>query len=358
MIENGTGAVPEPKDKQDPRHYSYDDFVVMAGVQDFDWEKGFDIRNVLGADITIKDQEGSSSCVGQGWAYQIWIFQVLEMMDKWQMDLKDLYKYHKTEVDEVSAKAIYSQIALASGGAYIYKGAKLVCNWGALTEMLVPSHKPDGTVDEEFMRSLSWKNEYMDGIAKVLQGKDYRIIRAQDNIELFAQAIRDNMGVVGGVVGQNGKGWGNSERPDIPVMSSKTWKHCLWFGAAGTDEYGKFIATPNSWGRKSWNKLTKWKPGDPVGYGWQKLYLNYVTDEFMFDPWTYTDKLNINIENMENDFVKIIKDENSSAVGFWLPAISPEALKTMSILYNKEIIKKEDGSIDWDKTIEGTLNLK
>lgn len=356
-LEDGKGAVPEKK--QDPRHYGYEDYAVMAGLKDFDWEKGFDIRNVLGADIDIKDQEKSLSCVGQGWSYQIWVYEVLELMEKYQTDLKGLYEQHGSEVAEVSAKAIYSQIALSNGGAYIYKGAKLVCNWGALSEMLVPSHKEDGSVDEEFMRDLSWQSEHLDRLAKILAGKDYRVIRSQDSIDSYAQAIEANFGVVGGVLGQNGHGWGSSERPTPPVLSAgKVWGHCLWFGAAGTDQYGKFMATPNSWGKKKWMPSKKWKPGDPVGYGWQKIYVDYVKAEFMFDPWTYTDKLNINPKIMENDFVKIVKDEDSPAVGFFIPMTSPEALKTMALVYNKEIIKKSDGSIDWGATIEGSVKLK
>ena len=59
-----------------------------------------------------------------------------------------------------------------------------------------------------------------------------------------------------------------------------------------------------------------------------------------------------------NNFVKIIKDKNSSAVGFWLPATSEDALTTLALGFNKTIEKKEDGTVDWEKIIEGTLELK
>lgn len=361
-IEPGTGAIEQPHKDQD---YSYDDYVAMAGPLEIDWDKGFDIRNELGADIKIKNQKHSLSCVGQGWSYQVWIYQILELMEKWQLDLgdlwDDLYNQHSDEVYEVSAKAVYSQIALANGGAYIGRGGELLVDWGALSEILVPSKYGDDDTDEKFMRDLSWQSKTMTQLAKTLKGKDYRIIRAKDNLNLYARAILENKGVVGGVKGQNGHGWGYSERPTPPGNpDGDIWRHCLWFGAYGTDEYGKFIATPNSWGKKKWNEDMEWYKGAPPGHGWQKLYVNYVQPQWMFDPWTYTDKPNpqVNQDPMDNEFVKIIKDENSSAVGFWIPMTSPEALKTMALAYNKEVHKKEDGSIDFEKSIEGTLNLK
>lgn len=70
------------------------------------------------------------------------------------------------------------------------------------------------------------------------------------------------------------------------------------------------------------------------------------------------DFVSFKLKSMSNDFVKIVKDINSSAVGFFIPAISPDALTSMALAYNKEIVKKEGGGIDWPKTIEGTVDLK
>jgi len=66
-------------------------------------------------------------------------------------------------------------------------------------------------------------------------------------------------------------------------------------------------------------------------------------------------------KNMENEFVKIIADKttpDSKAVGFFIPATSPDALKTLALSFNKTIEKKDNGEIDWDKTIEGEMQLK
>ena len=63
-------------------------------------------------------------------------------------------------------------------------------------------------------------------------------------------------------------------------------------------------------------------------------------------------------KNMENEFVKIIKQKDSKAVGFWIPATSEDALKTLALSFGKTIEKREDGEVDWDATIEGELELK
>jgi len=55
---------------------------------------------------------------------------------------------------------------------------------------------------------------------------------------------------------------------------------------------------------------------------------------------------------------KIIKDKNSPAVGVWFPASTPDALDTVSRAFGIGLDKKEDGSIDWDKVIDGELVLK
>jgi hypothetical protein len=59
-----------------------------------------------------------------------------------------------------------------------------------------------------------------------------------------------------------------------------------------------------------------------------------------------------------NNFVKIIKDANSSAVGFWIPAISEDVLKNLALGFNKPIATLPDGTTDWEKIVEGTLTLK
>jgi len=343
------GAIRDPKDERD---LSYDKYVMGAKGIEIDWDKGFDIRNVLGGDIKIKNQKDSMSCVGQGVSYYVWVKQIIEMIEKYSLKLPELVDKCQNEVDEVSAKAIYSQIFLKpSGGAYIRSGMKLIIDWGSVFEHNVSSLNNGEKTEEEFMRDKSWFNEKMNELAKTLKGKEYRVISAANNMDLFAQAIMKNHGVVGGVQGQSGKGW-NTENPQSPD-SDNTWGHCIYYGAFGKDELGKFIATPNSWGKMEFNKDYIWKPGDKPGAGWQKLRENYFNNYYQFNPWTYVDKKNTKMAN-----VKIIKDENSSSVGIWIPALSEESLKSYCLNFGIEIPKLENGEIDWGNFINGTLKLK
>jgi len=345
------------RDIPDSRDHSYDDHVMGAAPIIIDWIKGFDIRNILGGDIKLKCQYQSLSCVGQGWSYYVWVKQVIEMMEKYGMDLTQLRNLYPLEVEQLSARAIYSQIFIEStGGAQVRDGAKLIIDWGSLPDRLVPSINPDTNMAEEsFMRDKTWQNNALDDLAKTLCGVEYKVINACDNMDLFAQAIMQNHGVVGGVEGQNNRGW-NTESPLPPILGSPIWRHCLYYGAFGTDEEGKFIATPNSWGNGWQNPLRNWKPGDPPGDGWQKLRADYFNSNNQFNPWTYVDKPNKPSTMGTN--VKIIKDANSSAVGIWLPAMSPAALESYCLNFGIIVPKKADGSIDWDNWIQGTLTLK
>ena len=107
----GTGAF---DDLEDSRDYSYDE--VAMGAAEVDWEKGYDVEKDLKITVPIKDQDGSSSCVGQAWAYYTAVINAKEV------------GYYK----EMSAKGFYSQIFLPGGGAYLREGAKQAVNWGTI----------------------------------------------------------------------------------------------------------------------------------------------------------------------------------------------------------------------------------
>lgn len=253
----GVGAMPDPEDTRD---YKYEPALGAAPV---DWAKGYDVEKELKIKIPFKNQDGSSSCVGQGWSYYVGVLDAVET---------GVY-------DEVSAKAVYSQIFQSGGGAYIRDGAKLIVNFGALAEKMVSSYEGNNAPSENFMRDKSWINAKIIEIAKKLQAKEYRSFPI--NMEVVAAAIRDNHGTVGGVYGSNNGTWSSGE-PQPPVANE--WAHCIYFGKYGVDSKGKYIATPNSWGSRGIDSL---HPD-----GWQKLREDYFQDRFMFNPWTLTDKPN------------------------------------------------------------------
>ena len=274
-IQFGTGAV---RDITDYRDRLYDGIAFSAAP--FDWDKGYDIEKVINFTIPFKDQDGSSSCVGQAWSYYTGV-----------LDAVETGKYNL-----VSAKAYYSQIALPSGGAYIREGGKLTVDWGAISETAVPSYENGQSPSETFMRDKSWKDNQDDLLAQKLKAKEFRMV-ADITMDIIAQGIRDNYGVVGGINGANNGSWNSLE----PTPGKKEWGHALYFGKAGVDEKGKYIATPNSWGNR-------------FNGQWQKLRSDWFTNEYMFNPWLLVDQIN---------------------------AISPEVLQLMADMNKGMLIENE-----------------
>ena len=288
-LQFGTGCIP---DESDDRDLKYEE--TLSGdetLTDEEWQKGFDIEKEIGVKIPIKNQGKSSSCVGNGWAYYNAILNTIE---------EKLYK-------EVSAKSIYSQIFQPGGGASIRDGAKLIVDWGALQESYLTSYNNSQLPTEDFMRELSWKNQKADDMAKILKAKEYRVIAGQPTIDKCAKAIKDGMGMVFGLYGENNGTWGSNE-PRPP--KTKVWAHCIIGGKYGIDRLGKYIATPNSWGERSKDEL---HPD-----GWQKLREDYFSDSFIFNPWVLIDRPNILMsdvaQNIVNKYEKKIIGE-SEGVG-------------------------------------------
>lgn len=327
VLNYANGCKPNTKDKRD---FVYEDIVL--GAPSIDYNAGFDIRWLLGDDISYLDQMQSYSCVACATAYQVWVYQILEMIRDYslkegkQVNLKWLRINKSDEVKKISFKAIYSQISLGyAQGAAIRDAGKLVVNWGSVFDTLVPSMKPDGMTDETWVINKSWKTSQIDENAKTLQGKDYRFITS-NTMDIIAMAIKENNGVIGGVTGINNGTW-LTERPTPPTASDyatawKLWGHALWFGAYGKDSIGNYIATPNSWDSSfSWRKKD-WTPDKPAGYGWQKLYIDWFTPIQMpdynaypmFNPMTFTDKDN-EIAGICNVDRRYYKNENKTKEG-------------------------------------------
>ena len=83
-------------------------------------------------------------------------------------------------------------------------------------------------------------------------------------------------------------------------------------------------------------------------------FIKELVPDFLFYPTAFI--YNVTEKNMTN--VKIIKDADSPAVGFWLPQISAEAFKSNCATFGLPCPLKDDGSVDWDAVqIQGTLNL-
>jgi len=290
----GKGAIKDPLDVRD-RVYD----GIAFSVAPFDWNVGWDIEKIINYKIPIKDQDGSSSCVGQAWSYYIAVLNTVEI---------GVYK-------EVSAKAVYSQIALPQGGAYIREGGRLTVNWGAVEESLISSYDNSNPPSESFIKDISWKSDQISGVAKKLSAKEFRMVM-DINMEIIAQGIRDNYGVVGGIEGANNGSWNTIE----PKPGNKEWGHALYFGKAGIDEKGKYIATPNSW-------------GDRFNGQWQKLREEWFVNEYMFNPWLLIDQPNF----MTQEIIDLIKQNNKGMV------IENEPPGRKGIIYGGKLLEVLNG---------------
>jgi hypothetical protein len=310
------GCVKQP---HDPRDIKYEE--VMKVSVPFNWQVGFDIEKKLGITLPIKDQDQSDSCVGQGWSYYAAIVNMV---------ILGVY-------DEISAKAIYSKIFQSSGGADIRSGGLLTTTFGEVLEKIVSSHRPNGLVDEAWMEDRAWITPAIKMMAKNLQTKSIASINSL-TMEAWAQAIRDNNGVVAGVEGCDNGTWLSNE-PKPPLLTTpqnELWGHCLFFGKAGIDKLGKYISTPQSWG----NVI----PKDKLHLdGWQKLRQNWFDNNgrFLFNAWSLINKI---IRPMN---AKLLKDSKSPSCGYWIPATSEQDLIKQANNLGIILPTLSNGTINW-----------
>lgn len=260
--EKGTGFVPDTADSRD-KEYDH----VALGFSPFDWEKGFDIEEELGVKIETEDQNGSLSCVGQATAKYAYVLNSLE--------LKPIYG--SMQFAKLSAKSIYSQIHLPKGTAHIRDAFKLLKSYGANEENDVPSYENGKPPSEKFMQEDSWKTASKTKKAKNYQVSEYRMIVDKKDIDLVAQAIRDNHGVVMGFDGENNGTW-HSEFPKPPKKA--VWGHAIYGGKAKLINGKKYIGFKNSW-------------GDVGVDGWQWFGEEWFIGGYASNIWTLVDKANV-----------------------------------------------------------------
>jgi hypothetical protein len=316
------GAIPDEKDSRD---YTFE-ALGTPPLTDEEWRDGFNIESIIGYTIPVKHQYQSYSCVGQAYSTYRGVLQSIS----------------ERRYREVSAKSIYSLISIGfNQGAYLRDGAKLLKDLGAMWENLCKSYR-NGTTDETWMTDKSWFTEEIKDIMALLKTHDY--YRGTGfQMDDFARAIRDGYGMVSGISGNNNGTWTSKEPKPPTNPNAPTWGHALFFGKFGVDEKGKYIEALNSWGNVGNN-------------GWQKLREEWFTPEglWTFTPWILINKTNI---NTMNETIKVLKDKNSAAVGFWLPAISEDVAKSYALNFGIQIPMK-DGNIDWEKFIQGLIEFK
>lgn len=92
----GKGALIQPRDEMIA---SFGEVVADSPV--FDWVKGFDIRQKIGHDLSLKNQNGSGSCGGQASSYLT----------------EAIYAINAIQDDEFSARSIYNKCFVLPAGS-------------------------------------------------------------------------------------------------------------------------------------------------------------------------------------------------------------------------------------------------
>lgn len=261
--------------------YRYKDFIRAASIGDLvDWSKGHDTETESGIKLITKDQNGSSSCVGQGWATYGEYLNFLETKKQSQM----------------SARWIYKHIALPGGGSYINDGADFLIKKGFVSEESFTSYEGGHAPTEEFMVSNHGMRDMLNKEAYQYQAQKYFYVDS-GSINEIALAIRNHGLVVFGVYGDN-RGWQNTEvKP--PTSLHGQWGH-LVVGKGFKLRRGKrWIKIQNSWG-------TDWGEN---GNGW--VPEEYFTKRQVYNPLVLVDK-----PNTMATFVKLVKSAKTGSTVF------------------------------------------
>jgi len=278
------------QDKEDNRDFKYTD--LLGGENEVDWEKGFNVYEDLGLNQISYDQGPSMSCVGQATA----------------MHFRCWHKKLVNEDQDFSRRFIYSQISAGLGaGASLRDGVRLVSTLGDCKESSLPSYEKNKPPSEEFMFSKAGITSEVLGEALPFDRFTYRVIPGYTtNINVFAHAIQNNNGAVGGFTGTNG-GWC---RPVIeaPKVGEKKWGHAVFLSGFGVYEGKKCLFTPNSWGGRYTIKEGRWKgfqaiPEDYFLAG-EQTAVGLIPGAYVFNAWVLVpdEKLTPNQKLM--DFLK------------------------------------------------------
>ena len=245
--------------RPDSRAFQYRQLLALGAVAApvVDWDKGFDVEEQFGFEITQKDQDGSLSCVGQTTAG---LGQVINFIQD-------------GEKEEKSAKYIYEQIYLPSGGAYLDAGASVAVRTGFALEKDYSSYNNGLPPSEDFMRKAGITNELRAKAEKYESEKYFYI--AANNIDEAAFAIQAHGAIILGATGSN-PGWGTGDiRP--PKAGETLWGHAFLGKGFKKVSGMKKLKFQNSWG--SWGYQ---------GDGW--VGEDYFASGNMYTPIVLVDK--------------------------------------------------------------------
>lgn len=272
------GAIPDATDGRD-----FQFAEIAMGAAPFDWTKGYDIEAVLNQKLPVKDQGQSGSCGGQAWSN--YGDALTLAFDK--------------NLIERSAKFIYAQTFVPGGGSAGRPNCEIVINQGWGPESLTPSYDNGQAPSEDFMDRPQDITPEARAAARQDTALNYANVATND-IELLAQAIEMNHGVIIGIQGQNNGTWLNVN-PQIPNENKALWGHWLYCGKVRLHNGVKQIGVLNSWGTS-------------VGEsGWQWINQDYIESQYVFGAWT-----------LVFNTVKPVKPSHVFETNLALGTVSPE----------------------------------
>jgi len=219
--------------------------IVPKGTPPVDWTVPYDVEKAIGFTLPDKNQGVSGSCGGQMTSYLA------------QAIFGD---------SERSAKFAYDPVAQPGGGSYAGDLMARLKNIGVSSEILCPSYENGNPPSEAFMEAPDITAAAINDAAMNKDG-GYSFI-LDFNIDVLAQAIRDNVAIGGALLGQNNGTW-LSSFPAPPT--SAEWGHFIFLGRYAMINGKKYIGFKNSWGPTVGDKGWQWIGEDYINSGFFEL---------------------------------------------------------------------------------------
>lgn len=280
-VENrySTGALPTRIDLRDHKWHK-----VGKSSAPFDWIKGFDLNDTS----KVKDQGVSDSCGGQAGAYLDYIL---------------------SKGNEKSAKYIYSQIFHNGGGTTLREILKLLTSKGACDEKLCSSYLSTGLPpNEAFMEDKRGVTPLTDANASLAKEQGYAFVNP--DIESYAQAIRDNNGVIMEIEGENNGTW----RSNVPVApKSVAWRHFLYACGASMYKGQKAVKIRNSWGTTAGQNGSQWITEDYFKSG------HVLKGGLVYNLATYSAPEQNKLANLLQQLLNVLYDLKDALGGYFSP---------------------------------------
>lgn len=289
-------------DTPDERDFQWQE-IGFASVP-FDWNTGYDVEielsrvtNTPNFKLPVKDQDGSGSCGGQAWSAYDSVFEAMAT----------------GSFEERSAKYIYAQTFVLPAGSAGRTNSELVKNQGVAREALLTSYDNGNPPSEAFMQRPQDITAAHRADAKQSRAKGYANV--SPIIDEVAQAIRENHGVVIGVVGQNNGTW-LTPFPTPPTVGGEHWYHWMYAGKAKMINGVKHVGVLNSWGTSCGDKGWQWLsedyfklilPGDNYGRAIWSVWTQVFDPASVDDAFHYTFKNQMDFGAIGEDVVALQK---------------------------------------------------